>query len=188
MTGIRAACCYPLARCIMGRRYAAATAILGAAAALDVADGFVARHFHQTSAIGSIMDPLADKMLMVTTAFCLSRNNIFPKKLTALIAAREVSLICGGALLGLRKARSCRQGTPLQRQVIRIRPSWTGKLSMALQVLLGTSTLISQAAPTSGLRQYLTRCLPLLRLMTGGSVLLSFAEYSKFFVQELLEI
>jgi len=42
---------------------------------LDVFDGYIARKLHQETKLGSILDPLADKFLLISTYFCL-----FPKR------------------------------------------------------------------------------------------------------------
>ena len=60
-------------------------------------DGWIARKFPgQQSAIGSFLDPLADKILMTTLYLSLTYVNLMPTPLTALVVSRDVLLICGG--------------------------------------------------------------------------------------------
>ena len=40
------------------------------AASLDGVDGYIARHFNQRSELGAILDPLADKLLLVRASWC----------------------------------------------------------------------------------------------------------------------
>jgi len=45
------------------------------ASVLDGVDGYIARHFHQISELGKILDPLADKSLLVSAIVTLSFNH-----------------------------------------------------------------------------------------------------------------
>ena len=47
----------------------------GVAAACDAVDGFIARHFNQRSELGAILDPLADKFLLVSAIIVFSRSS-----------------------------------------------------------------------------------------------------------------
>lgn len=62
---------------------------------LDFADGFVARHFHQESSLGSMLDPLADKTLAITIALTQTYTGILPWQLMSLIIGRDVGLLSG---------------------------------------------------------------------------------------------
>ena len=48
------------------------------AGASDGVDGFVARRFNQESELGTILDPIADKLLMTTAFVILTLPNVFP--------------------------------------------------------------------------------------------------------------
>ncbi len=37
----------------------------------DLADGFIARHFHMISDLGKVLDPVADKLTQAAVLFCL---------------------------------------------------------------------------------------------------------------------
>ncbi|MBV8985439.1 MAG: CDP-alcohol phosphatidyltransferase family protein, partial [Acidimicrobiia bacterium] len=47
---------------------AEAAILLGALGATDFADGYIARHFHQVSTLGKVLDPLADRILLLVGA------------------------------------------------------------------------------------------------------------------------
>ncbi|HWI40633.1 MAG TPA: CDP-alcohol phosphatidyltransferase family protein [Verrucomicrobiae bacterium] len=66
------------------------------AAATDGLDGFIARRFNCRSRLGEILDPLADKLLMVGAGVVLLRLKLLPAWLFLLIMLREL-LILGGA-------------------------------------------------------------------------------------------
>lgn len=61
------------------------------AGATDVIDGYIARHFHQTSLWGRILDPLADKLIIFTALFCLSLISILPFWLVLLYLSKELA-------------------------------------------------------------------------------------------------
>ncbi|GLJ21571.1 hypothetical protein SUGI_0400140 [Cryptomeria japonica] len=66
------------------------------AAASDWLDGYVARKMKINSVLGSYLDPLADKVLIMCVALAMIENNLLPSALVALVVARDCSLV-GGA-------------------------------------------------------------------------------------------
>ena len=63
---------YPVAHWILTGRYPAVMALFALAAFTDALDGFLAKRFDWTSELGKLLDPLADKLLLVTV-FMFSR-------------------------------------------------------------------------------------------------------------------
>lgn len=63
----------------------------------DLADGFIARRFHQASRVGAILDPIVDKFTMLSVALLLSWLGWLPLWLAAAIVVRDL-VIVGGAL------------------------------------------------------------------------------------------
>ena len=68
-----------------------------AAAVSDGLDGYLAKRFNWTSALGKILDPLADKLLLVTVFVACAWLGLIPWWLAAAVVARDV-LIGLGAL------------------------------------------------------------------------------------------
>ncbi len=68
------------------------------AAVTDAIDGLLAKRFGWTSELGKVLDPLADKLLLVAMFITLSALGFAPVWLTVLVVARDV-VIAGGALL-----------------------------------------------------------------------------------------
>lgn len=71
----------------------------------DVADGIIARKFNMTTALGRILDPLADKMTQATVCICLVLKQVAPLWLLILFIVKEILMIAGGAnIIRKRKA------------------------------------------------------------------------------------
>ena len=88
----------------------------------DVLDGFLSRRLHAVSRIGSLLDPIADKVMLSGSFLTLGLKGIIPIWLTALVLGRDV-MILGFAVLAL--ARKMRRDFP---------PSVWGKASTAAQI------------------------------------------------------
>jgi CDP-diacylglycerol--glycerol-3-phosphate 3-phosphatidyltransferase len=67
-----------------------ATALFIAAMATDQIDGWLARRQGRTTPLGSLLDPVADKVLVLATLIMLIDENIFPGWMVAAIVAREL--------------------------------------------------------------------------------------------------
>ncbi len=66
-----------------------ATALFCAAMATDWLDGRIARRRGRTSALGSLLDPIADKILVLAVLVVLIEDGVFPAWMVAAIVARE---------------------------------------------------------------------------------------------------
>lgn len=86
---------------IMERHYRAALAVLMAAALSDILDGTVARLLKQESALGVALDPIADKLLMITGYITLAFRGAIPWWLTIIVLSRDVAIIMTAALISL---------------------------------------------------------------------------------------
>lgn len=80
-------------------RFAAVIAF-AVAALTDGVDGYIARRYNQRSELGAILDPLADKLLLVSAVILLSLDNSphferVPLWLTGIILSRDVLLVIG---------------------------------------------------------------------------------------------
>jgi CDP-diacylglycerol---glycerol-3-phosphate 3-phosphatidyltransferase len=66
-----------------------ATVVFALAMATDWLDGRLARRWDRTSAFGSLLDPIADKILVLSVLIVLIADGVFPAWMVALIVARE---------------------------------------------------------------------------------------------------
>jgi len=76
--------------------YTAAFWLFLAVGVSDGLDGFIARRCNVTSAAGALLDPVADKMVIMTCAFVLACNGLLPIWLAAPLIARDVLMLAVG--------------------------------------------------------------------------------------------
>lgn len=65
----------------------------------DVLDGYIARKYNMVTKWGTLLDPLADKLMLLTALFCLSSTNIIPIWMFIIVLGKEALMILGGILL-----------------------------------------------------------------------------------------
>jgi len=108
-----------------------AIAIFLVAAASDGLDGYVARRYKQRSALGAILDPIADKGLLLSAIITLSISNWsdidpeygrFPAWFPVLVITRDAVILVGAGVLHLLNGK------------VQVKPSWTGKVATVLQM------------------------------------------------------
>jgi cardiolipin synthase (CMP-forming) len=86
---------YPVAHGILLGHYPMVLAIFAVAAFTDGLDGFLAKRFDWSTELGKHLDPLADKLLLVTVFVCLSMANLSPWWLTATVLLRDLVIVAG---------------------------------------------------------------------------------------------
>jgi cardiolipin synthase len=130
---LRMALVYPVATWILDGRYPEVMALFAVAAFTDALDGLLAKRFGWTSELRKHLDPLADKLLLVTVFACLSVAGLVPWWLTAVVLLRDLVIIFGGlvyrALFG-----------PVEGQ-----PTLRSKLNTVCQIVFCLA-VVSQAA------------------------------------------
>ncbi|HEX7375180.1 MAG TPA: CDP-alcohol phosphatidyltransferase family protein [Steroidobacteraceae bacterium] len=124
---------YPVAHGILLGHYPMVLALFALAAFTDGLDGFLAKTFRWTSELGRYLDPLADKVLLVTVFVCLSWVGHAPWWLTLTVLARD--LVIGGGALAYRVLIGRMHG----------RPTMRSKLNTLCQVALAFALVSSVA-------------------------------------------
>ena len=120
-----------------------AIAVFLTASLSDALDGYLARHWNQRSALGALLDPIADKLLLLAALVTLGLVPLehfrsFPIWFTAIIISRDALLLGGYFVL--------RHFT----QHIEIKPHWTGKLSTFFTFLAIAGVLFKLGPATLG--------------------------------------
>jgi cardiolipin synthase len=79
--------------------YLSAGILLGALGATDFVDGYVARHFHQVSDVGKVLDPVADRLLFIVGVGGIMIAGAAPTWFSVAVLVREIGV--GGAMIVL---------------------------------------------------------------------------------------
>ena len=85
----------PLVAYVVEGRYAAALVVLVVAGFSDGLDGFLAKRFGWQTRLGGLLDPAADKLLLVAAFVSLTYAGLVPVALTAFVVARDVIIVLG---------------------------------------------------------------------------------------------
>jgi len=89
---------WPTVDALYGGDYWQALVLVAVCAVSDGLDGWLAKRFNWTSHLGRILDPLADKLLLVSLFLTATWMNLVPWWLTAVVVGRDV-MIGGGAVI-----------------------------------------------------------------------------------------
>jgi cardiolipin synthase (CMP-forming) len=109
----------------------AAIVIFLVAAVSDGLDGYVARRYNQRSSLGVILDPIADKGLLLSGIITLSITNWsefdpeygrFPAWFPVLVITRDAVILVGTVVLHLLNGK------------VHVKPNWTGKVATVCQM------------------------------------------------------
>ncbi|MGI6706458.1 MAG: CDP-alcohol phosphatidyltransferase family protein [Clostridia bacterium] len=79
--------------------YFLAIMVLIAAGLTDLLDGYIARKYDLITNWGKLMDPLADKVLLVTVLACLYFRKMIPIAVIVIIFLKEIIMVLGAAFL-----------------------------------------------------------------------------------------
>jgi cardiolipin synthase len=86
---------YPVISLMLSLRLDWALALFVVAGVSDALDGFLAKYFHWQSRLGSYLDPIADKLLLISSYLALSFIGLIPVWLTATVVLRDVVIFTG---------------------------------------------------------------------------------------------
>jgi cardiolipin synthase len=85
----------PVAIALIGEAYSQALILFAVAGFSDGLDGFLARRFGWFSRLGSLIDPLADKVLLVTTFTVLTVMGHLPLSFLLVVLGRDIIILMG---------------------------------------------------------------------------------------------
>jgi cardiolipin synthase len=95
ITALRIALVVPLCHLIMTGRYEGALLVTAIAGLSDALDGFLAKRFGWTSWIGGMLDPIADKLMLMAAFVSLALAGELPMWLAALVVGRDLAIVAG---------------------------------------------------------------------------------------------
>jgi cardiolipin synthase len=127
------------------QRFTTALVVFIVAGITDGLDGLLARRFDQRSQLGTILDPVADKLMMVTAFVVLSLRSIYPHPVpshlpipfwvTVTVISRDVFIVVGAAAINIMTGF---RG---------FRPSLLGKVSTAVQIVAIAAIILAASYP-----------------------------------------
>ncbi len=107
----------------------------------DGLDGLLARRFQQQSPLGRILDPIADKMMLVTSFVVLSMRGVFPTPLpkhlpvpfwvTITVISRDIFILVGAVAINMVSGFRAFQ------------PSFLGKVSTVVQIVAVAAVILA---------------------------------------------
>mgnify|MGYP000078381515 CR=1 FL=1 len=112
----------PVVVLLLEQHERAALVLFAVAGLSDALDGYLAKRYGWTSRAGAILDPLADKLLLVATYVTLGWLAALPLWLVAAVLGRDLAIVAGGVAYHLRFG-------PFQ-----LRPSLISKINTAAQI------------------------------------------------------
>ena len=163
LTAVRMLLIFPFVHYAIGGQDLNALAVFAVAGITDAVDGALARWLHQTSRLGRLVDPVADKFLTAIAYVVLSllrdgRTSI-PTWLMVLVVSRDVLILIGCWVIW-----RFAQNTGFK-------PSVLGKLNTLLELLVIGWFLAVSSLPAVG------RALPALYVITTISIGVSLVDY-----------
>ncbi|HQV72673.1 MAG: CDP-alcohol phosphatidyltransferase family protein [Dokdonella sp.] len=135
ITALRIALVWPVFWLISRGDFGSALMLAALAGASDALDGWLAKHFNWQSRLGGLLDPLADKLLLLAAFSALATIGAVPLWLFALVIGRDLVIVCGAIayhnLIG-----------PFDAQ-----PTRLSKLTTVVQIVFVLAELLRQAWP-----------------------------------------
>ena len=164
LTGLRLAAAPTTAGLLVAGHFNAAFGIFAFAGLSDAADGFLAKRFNLSTRLGRILDPAADKALMLAAFLTLAFLGDVPLWLAFLVIARDAAIIAGLLIaVGLRAP-------------IAIQPLLIGKVCTVVQVVyigLHLAALAFELPLTIPIDAYVVAAVTLASLFAYGGVWLA---------------
>lgn len=115
----------PLVWYMLEKNYEYALYIALAAGFSDMLDGFLARRFGWEGRLGRILDPIADKLMMLCSYLLFAVQGLIPNWLLIVVLVRDISIITGGVFYHYAILKVDRES-----------PSLLSKFNTVLQILL----------------------------------------------------
>ena len=122
----------PLVWLLLNDRYAGALVVFGVAGFSDALDGFLAKRFQWTSRLGSLLDPLADKLLLIASFITLGWLHVIPLWLVVLVCLRDLVIVTGAI------------SYHFLIEPLTAEPSLISKLNTLVQILLVLAAMINR--------------------------------------------
>ncbi len=98
----------------------------------DGLDGFLARHLNQRTELGAFLDPVADKILLISAFVCLAVLGVIPDWLAVIVISRDILIVLGIAILTIREKE------------YEIKPTMVSKATTTVQIIMVIVSLLGE--------------------------------------------
>lgn len=122
----------PVVLTLLSDDFSTALVLFAVAGLSDALDGFLAKHYHWESRLGSILDPLADKLLLVASYATLVWLSLLPSWLLWIVLGRDILIISGALAYHYLVGK------------FDLLPLWSSKINTFLQITLVLLVIIQQ--------------------------------------------
>ncbi|CAF0890581.1 unnamed protein product [Rotaria sp. Silwood1] len=133
---------------IINHHYSLSLSLFIISGLTDLIDGWIARRYpSQASALGSFLDPFADKMLVGFVVISLAYVHLIPLWLLALILSRDIAIMCAAGYLRVKSVpppRTLKKILNMKNATVQLYPTLVSKVNTGVQVGLLT---LCMAAP-----------------------------------------
>ncbi|KAL4898567.1 phosphatidyl synthase [Aspergillus ambiguus] len=132
--------------------HGAALALFAYAGITDLVDGYIARRYNLQTVVGTIIDPMADKLLMTIGVACLAVNGSIPVWLAVIILGRDVGLAISAIYyrwISLPPPKTMARYWDFSLPSAEVKPTTVSKVNTALQLLLVGSAIALPVVPES---------------------------------------
>ncbi|PWY78670.1 phosphatidyl synthase [Aspergillus eucalypticola CBS 122712] len=130
--------------------HVAALGLFAYAGITDLVDGYIARRWNLQTVVGTIIDPMADKLLMTIGVTCLAVNGSIPVWLAVIILGRDVGLAISAIYyrwISLPPPKTMARYWDFSLPSAEVKPTTVSKINTALQLLLVGSAIALPVLP-----------------------------------------
>lgn len=99
LTYLRIILIVPFVICFLNQNYVLAMILIGVSALSDCCDGFIARKFNQVTDLGKLLDPVADKLTLLSVMVCITIFTPVVLPVMAILVVKDIAMLIGGSRL-----------------------------------------------------------------------------------------
>lgn len=118
---------------LFDQRYVEAFCLFVVAGITDGLDGYIAKRYDCVTSLGTMLDPIADKCLILSSFVMLAYQEILPFWLTVIVVFRDFVIVIGVLFVSLLIGK------------VDLKPLWISKLNTVLQISLIVVSLFKLA-------------------------------------------
>ncbi|CAI7621485.1 unnamed protein product [Penicillium manginii] len=161
--------------------HAAALSLFAYAGITDLVDGWIARKWQLQTVVGTIIDPMADKLLMTIGVACLAVNGSLPVWLAVIILGRDVGLAISAIYyrwISLPEPKTMARYWDFSLPSAEVKPTEISKINTALQLVLVGSAIALPVVPETVITAWhLSEAMTGFQYLVAGTTLWSGLSY-----------